>query len=354
MTWRTYRKITEKEIVNYPPLPTEIWVYIIAKLTMSELIALFFAHIKFVTVVFCDEDIQSYRYTYISEMVSLYIQDFMTNLTLEPLPFELFFGGTLNSSVVRCPRIDFLLGLTATETDWTRIKTIRRDRELDNITLLSTFCTNLTCLRLPQSQWHDVVLLNHAVVKMFFVKNPNLCVVDLSGYNIHSEILLGIFRQSPIYGMNLEYLKFSGEQSNSLTDTIGNHLINSGIDYMELDNDISDADLNYSYHFANFANTLRSSPITVVRTLPEPPNRVFCTNNVLHNYCKRCFKDSVIHVSRRVSSSRRICSCVLRRLNENYRRYGNNYAHYCECILTYLRYSIRCLEFSELVLNPLE
>ena len=137
MVWKTYNKYDERELMNFPPLPTEIWMIIIAHLTMAELVSLFFANIKFVTVLFCDEDIQSYRYTYISEMVSLYIQDFMTNLTLEPLPFELFFGGALDSLDVSCPRIDFLIRLTTSESDWTRIKTIRRDRELDNITLLS-------------------------------------------------------------------------------------------------------------------------------------------------------------------------------------------------------------------------
>ena len=337
--WKTYKKNPEKTIAYDSPLPIEMWMHLFTFLDPTELISLFFANIIFKYNLFSeDEEIQPYKYTNISSCVINFIQDYIKDLTFKCLPFELFVDGKILPNIVTNPRIQFLSQL--------KTPNVRKNREVDNINLLSLFCKKLTILRLPQGQWQGITYLNHTVVRRFLVNNPNLCIVDVSGYNINSDLLLEIFKAEPICGKKLEYLKFNGEQSNTITNSVGGYLSNTGVDFIDIDNLYvpETEEHNFSYRIAN--TLLRKKPIEQIRTIPETPNRVYCTNNNSHSYCKRCFRSSLeTTVHRKTTYSRKICPCMLRRLLEMYKRYGEDYTQYCECTLTYIRYSI-CLLYT--------
>ncbi len=357
--WSTYRPPEIDglpcHIKQLPMLSLDCWFLIYRYLHPVELISLFFANLIYASSPPVNEW-ECLRHTrsstagvnianppiFTRRYILLYLMH-IKNITFDLLPAVFWLEGTSSSL---CPRITLINKyVNDFDGETTCLKSLRITREFENVTFLSMFCSNLKVLRLPQGFRANCCFLSNIIIRGFLtLSRDTLEVLDLSGYNLSSEHLSRIFtnNQDWLWGPNLNFLKFTGEQNGfaSRTMTLHERLLLLNVEYITTALNTSGR-TSLTFELANLY--LRRNPIKFLRTLPDHPSRRYCSNEPDHQYCERCI-NRLYQATYCYNAYRyRLCECILRRYIENVRIHGYDEDNYCECMLTFIRWTIKCL-----------
>lgn len=315
-------------------LPTEIWMYIFAYCHPMNCVALWFVNIEILVG---------------SQTVKLntLIESFLARLKrliCPMLPDTVWYTNKNNTSSMPS-WINVVTNVPLNESlKYTHLPVYRKWRVIDTLTFLGLVCHRLTVLYLPQSGWIHVNYVTNEILQRFLNNNLNLQFLDVSGLNIKSKHLIKIFSSKSGWGSHLKYLKFSGEHKIFRQPSLIEYCLDSNND--TLVNFVRNLRFSTSTHsiFRICNEELRTEPIRILKTLPETPTRLYCTTED-HGYCCRCFRIFCSITYSQTKYVRYFCQCIKKRLKNEFLKHGRNYSQFCECTLTFLRYSIRCRNF---------
>ncbi len=325
--WKTYPNYLDEMCGNssiFSQLPLELWMLICGFLEPVELISAFHTNIKWVM-----------------EISTIYITSHLKDITYQPISSRVWEGDFTHEITPLAPRLKFLKQITNKHLGNKKLgKKMRIKREEETVEILSKLCRNLICLRLPQGKWNtQKCFLTHDILADFIKRNPNLKILDVSGFNINSGLLINIFTSK--YLQKLDFLKFCGECIDIEKPSLSAFMC---------------MNYNWSFHlhernvpFLTANSLMRNKPIKILKTLPDMPTRLYCNTISNHRYCAdHCAIRFFQMTYKNKKFSFKFCHCIRSRLKEMDSLHGTDIMAYCECTLTFLRWASKCKNFFSL------
>ncbi len=326
--WKTYPNYLDEmwNSSNVPQLPLELWILICGFLDPVELISAFHTNIK-----------------WLMEISTIYITSHLRDITYQPISSRVWRGDFTHEIHPLAPRLKFLKQITNKHLGNKKLtQKMRIKREEETLEILSKLCRNLIYLRLPQGKWNtQKCFLTQDILADFIKRNPKLKIIDVSGFNIKSSLLINIFTSK--YLKNLDFLKFCGECIDKKKPSLSAFMCT-----------------NYNWTFYQIlsescvpfltANSLmRINPIKRLKTLPTVPTSLYCRTISNHRYCtKHCAIRFFQMAYKNKKFSFKLCHCIRSRLQEMESLYGRDIMSYCECTLTFLGWASKCKNFFSL------